>query len=162
MHTDWNCPPWPGTIVTICMRCFMTGDPDKEYGTNKPPPTGRVWERSKGDTTCPTTSQNPSRWHPSWLNKGVHHQEGLWVRMIGQRTQKLIPSPQNPRLRATWESSSPGFPYPTPLHLGALSRKISCFVSTCVSSNNSFLSVRQEPSLGPGRGPPTCNSTTFR
>ena len=43
-------PPWPGTIVTICMSCFMTGDPDKEYGTNKPPPTGRVWERSKGDT----------------------------------------------------------------------------------------------------------------
>ena len=30
-HTDWNRPPWPGTIVTICMRCFMAGDPDKEY-----------------------------------------------------------------------------------------------------------------------------------
>ena len=29
-HTDWNRPPWPGTIVTICMSCFMTGDPDKE------------------------------------------------------------------------------------------------------------------------------------
>ena len=45
-------PPWPGTIVTICMSCFMTGDPDKEYGTNKPPPTGRVRERFKGDTAC--------------------------------------------------------------------------------------------------------------
>ena len=22
--------PWPGTIVTIGMSCFMTGDPDKE------------------------------------------------------------------------------------------------------------------------------------
>jgi len=32
----------------------------KEHGTNKSPPTGRVWERSKGDTTGPTTSQNPS------------------------------------------------------------------------------------------------------
>ena len=42
-------PGQPGTIVTICMSCFMTGDPDKEYGTNKPPPTGRVWERLKGD-----------------------------------------------------------------------------------------------------------------
>ena len=31
--------------VSICISCFMTGDPDKEYGTNKPPPTGRVWER---------------------------------------------------------------------------------------------------------------------
>ena len=27
----------------------MTADPGKEHGTNKPPPTGRVQERSKGD-----------------------------------------------------------------------------------------------------------------
>ena len=47
---------------------FYTGGPGKKHGTNKPPPTGRVRERSKGDTTCPTTSQNPL-WHPSWLNK---------------------------------------------------------------------------------------------
>ena len=47
----------------------MTGDPGKEHGTNKLPPTGRVQERSKGETTCLTTSQNPSLWHPSWLNK---------------------------------------------------------------------------------------------
>ena len=32
------------------MNCFMTGDPDKKYGTNKPPPAGRVRERSKRDT----------------------------------------------------------------------------------------------------------------
>ena len=69
MHTNWNCPPWPGTIVTICMSCFMTGGPGKEQGTNKPPPTRRVRERSKGDNTYLTTSQNPSLWHPSWLNK---------------------------------------------------------------------------------------------
>ena len=43
------------------------------------------------------------------------------------------------------QSCSPGFPYPTALHPGALSNKISCFVSTCVSSYSSFLSVRQEP-----------------
>ena len=61
-------PPRPGTIVTICMSCFTTGGPGKKHGTNKPPPTGRVLESSKGDTTCPTTSQNPSLWHPSWLN----------------------------------------------------------------------------------------------
>ena len=29
------------------MSCFMTGDPDKEYGTNKPPPTGRVGKGRK-------------------------------------------------------------------------------------------------------------------
>ena len=32
--------------------------------------------------------------------------------------------------------------------------KISCFVSACVSSDNSFLSVRQEPSFGPWKGSP--------
>ena len=47
----------------------MTRGPGKEHETNKPPPTGRVLERSKGDTTCPTTFQSPSCWHPSWLNK---------------------------------------------------------------------------------------------
>ena len=51
------------------MSCFRTGGPAKEHGTNKPPPSGRIRERSKGDTTCPTTSQNPSLWHPSWWNK---------------------------------------------------------------------------------------------
>ena len=30
--------------------------------------------------------------------------------------------------------------------------KISCFVSTCVSSDNSFPSVGPEPSFGPGKG----------
>ena len=38
----------------------MAGGRDKEYGTNKPPPAGRVRERSRGDTTSPSTSQNPS------------------------------------------------------------------------------------------------------
>ena len=56
----------PCTVASICARCFTTGDPGKEHATNKPPPMGRVWERSKGNATCPTTSQNP-RWHPSWL-----------------------------------------------------------------------------------------------
>jgi len=47
----------------------MTGGPHKELGTSKPLPTRRVQERSKGDK-CPTTSQNPSHWHPSWLRNG--------------------------------------------------------------------------------------------
>ena len=33
-----------------------------------------------------------------------------------------------------------------------LSNKISCFVSTRVSADNSFLSIRQEPTLGPWKG----------
>ena len=67
-HTDSNHPPWPDTTARL-HELFSTGGPSKEHETNKPPPTGRVWERSKGDTTCLTTSQNTSLWHPSWLNK---------------------------------------------------------------------------------------------
>ena len=32
-ETDRNHPPWPGTIVTMCVRYFMTGGPTKEHGT---------------------------------------------------------------------------------------------------------------------------------
>ena len=35
-----------------------------------------------------------------------------------------------------------------------LPNKVSCFVSSCVSSEISFLSVRQEPTLGPWKGSP--------
>ena len=125
----------------------MTGGPGKGHGTNKPPPTGRVQERSKGDTTCPTTSQNPPLWHPSWLNKACAT-EGPWGRMIGQRP------PGNESYHHKHQSCSSGFPCPPALRPGALPNKISCFVSTCVSSDNSFPSVRQEPSFGLWKGSP--------
>ena len=35
-----------------------------------------------------------------------------------------------------------------------LPNKVSCFASTCVSSDNLFLSVRQESTLRPWKGPP--------
>ena len=41
-------------MVTICVNCFMTRGPSKEHRANEPPPTRRIQERSKGDTTCPT------------------------------------------------------------------------------------------------------------
>ena len=69
-------------------------------------------------------------------------------------TQKLIPSPWNQRLSATWQSSSPGFSYPIALPTGHLSNKISCFFSTHVSLDNSFLGVRQEPNFRPWKESP--------
>ena len=69
-------------------------------------------------------------------------------------TQKLIPSPSNPRLQATWQSSPPGFPTLLLSTLAPFLNKISCFVSTHVSVDNSFPSVRQEPSFRPWKGSP--------
>ena len=45
--TDQNHLPWPGTTVISCMSYLTTGSSGKEHGTNKLPPTGRIWERSK-------------------------------------------------------------------------------------------------------------------
>ena len=135
------------------MSCFTTGRPGKEQGTR------RVQERSKGDTTCLTTSQNPSLWHPSWLNKACTTRkdcESEWLPKDNPETNAITIKiwECEPRGRAVLLGSltpllSTWVPFPN---------KISCFVSTCVSSDNSFLSVRQEPSFGPGRVPPSCNS----
>ena len=132
----------------------MTGGPGKEHGTNKPPPTGRGWESSKGDTTCLTTSQNPPLWHPSWLNQVCTTRKDSESEWLAKDNPETNPITINLRLRAVWQSCSPGFPHPTALHAGALSHKLSCFVSTCVSSDNSLPSVGQEPSFRPWKGSP--------
>ena len=141
-----------------------TGGPGKEQGTNKPPPTGRVWERPKGDTTCPTTPQNPC-WHPSWLNKACttrKDSELKWLAKDNPETNPITIRPETVSHVAeqfSWVPlpycSPPGFP-----------NKISCFVSSCFSLDNSFLSVRQKPSFVPWKWSPflpspSCNSTIF-
>ena len=145
------------------MSCFTTGGPAKEHRTNKPPPTGRVQERSKGDTTCLTTSQNRSLWHPSWLNKACttrKDSESEWLAKDNPETNTVTIKP--------WDCKPCG----SAVLLGSLTlllstqvpfpNKISCFVSTCVSSDNSVPSVRQEPSFGLGRGPPSCNKLDYK
>ena len=149
-HIDWNHPPWPGTIVTICMSCFRTGGPGTEQGTNKPPPTGRVLERSKVDTTCLITSQNPLQ-HPSWLNKASttrKDSESEWLAKDNLGTDPITIKPE------TSSHVAEQFSWvPLPLSTRApFPNKISCFVSTCVSSDSSFPSVRQDASFGPWRG----------
>ena len=80
-NTGWNHSSWPDTIVTICMSYFTTGDPVKEHGTNKTPPTGRIWERSKGDPSpyVLPTSQKPSLLESVLAECCVCHQEGRWI-----------------------------------------------------------------------------------
>ena len=86
----------------------------------------------------------------------VRHQERLWIRMSGQRlihhhkTQDCEPRGRAVLLGSLTLLLSARAPFPS---------KISCFVNTCVSLDNSFLSVRQEPSFGPWKGVPF--PTTF-
>ena len=158
MLGDWNRPPWPGTIVTICMSCFSTGVPGKEQGTNKSLPTGTVWERSKGDTTCPSTSQNPSLWHPSWLNKActtMKDSESEWLAKDNPGTNPITVKPETVSHMAelfSWVPlpywSPPGCPFP--IKSLALSAHVS-------PRTIHFQVLYKSPVSGPGRGPPSCN-----
>ena len=120
------------------MSYFTSGGPGKEHGTNKPPPTGRIWERSKGDTTCPTTSQNPSRRHPSWLNNASatrKDSESEWLTQNHHhKTWDFKPHGRAVLLGSLTLLLSVQAPFPN---------KIACFVNTCFSSDNSFPSVRR-------------------
>ena len=76
--------------------------------------------------------------------------EGPWVRVIGQRH-----SGHYPHHHETWDYE----PHGRAVHLGSnilllstwlpLPNKVSCFVSTCISLDNSFPNIRQEPTYGP-------------
>ena len=77
------------------------------------------WGRSKGDATCPTTSQNPSRWYPSWLSNVCTTGKDPKSEWSAKGHPEANPMTIKPETRATGQSSSPGFPYPPALLLGA-------------------------------------------
>ena len=131
----------------------MTGDPDKEYRTSKPPPARRVQERSREDIACPSISQNPSCSHPSWLSYAWATRKDSELEWLAKDHPETNPIPIKqdcePRGRAVLLGSltycsPPGHPFPIK----------SLALSACVSLENSFPSVRQEPSFGPWKGSP--------
>ena len=137
----------------------MTGDPDKEHGTNKPPPTGRVRERPKGDTTCPSTSQNPSREHPSWLSNVCTTRKLSELEWLAKDHPETI-KPQTASHTAEQFSWVP-FPYcsppgcPFPIKSLALSAHVP-------PRTIHFWVLDKSPVLGPGRGLPFCNRTVVK
>ena len=136
------------------MSCFMTGDPDKEYGTNKPPPTGKVLERSKGDTTCPSTSQNPFCQHPSWLSDACATRkdpELEWLSKDHPETNPITIKPKTASHRAEQFSWVP-LPYCSPPGCPSQSNLLLC---QHVSPQTILFQVLDKsPLLGPCKGPP--------
>ena len=84
----------------------------------------------------------------------MRHQEILWIRMIGQSHPETNPITIKPKTASYRAELFSWVPLPTALHQVPFPNKISCFVSTCVSLDNSVPSVRQEPSFGPWKGFP--------
>ena len=135
------------------MSCFTIGGPGKEHGTNKPPPTGRVRERSKGDTTCPTTSQNPL-WHPSWPNKACTTRKDSESERLAKDNPETSPITIKPETAShvtelfSWVPlpycSPPGHSFPIK----------SLALSAHVSPRTIHFRVRQEPGFGAWKGSP--------
>ena len=136
LQIPWTSQGWtpathPGQapIVTICMSCFTTEGPGKEHRTV---PTRRILERSEGDTTCPTTSQNPSCWHPAWLSNVCTARKDPESERLAKDN-----SDANPNSRKTWDHEPNGravllgFPALLLSTQAPLPNKISCFVSMC-------------------------------
>ena len=137
----------------------MTGGPIKEQETDKPSSIGRIQKRSKGDATHPTTSQNPPHWTSSWLSdvhatrkdSGSHSD---WQRQPGNEPHHHKTPDCESCGRAVLLSSlilllPTQVPFPD---------KVSCFVSTGDSLDNSLLSVGKSPPSGSGWGGPSCNT----
>ena len=97
----------------------MTGGPGKEHGSNKPPLNGRVQERPKGDTTCPTTSQNPPLWHPSWLDKACTTRKDFESDGLAKDDPETNPITEQPKT-VSQGGALGGFSHPPALHPGAL------------------------------------------
>ena len=115
----------------------------------------RVWEKSKGDTTCPSTSQNPSCYHPSWLsNVGATRKDSEleWLAKDHPETNPISVKPETASHVAeqfSWVPlpycSPPGRPFPIkslPLSARVSPRTIH------------FRVLDKSPVSGPDRGPP--------
>ena len=141
------------------MSCFTTGGPGKERGTNKPPPTRTVRERSKWDTTHPTTSQNSSHWNSSWQSNACSTRkdhESEWLARDNLETNPISMKPRTVSHMAeqfSWVPlpywSLPGCPFPTK------SLALSAYVSPRTVH---FQVLDKSPFSSPGRGPSSCNT----
>ena len=135
----------------------MRGGPGKEHRTSKPPPTGRIWERSKGHSSSYVlpTSQNPPPWNSSCLSN-VHatwrDSESEWLARDYLETNPITVKPKTVSHGAEqyswvpWPSYSlPGCPFP--IKSLALSARAS-------PQTIHFQMLDKSPLSGPGRGPP--------
>ena len=157
-NTDQNRPTWPGKIVATCMSYLTTGGPGNKQNwqaiTNRKN-LGKVKRREEMPVHM---SYQP----PRILLTGIHL--GWAMRSPPRRTLSLNDWLETTRKVAhshkTWDCE----PHGRAVLLGSLTlllstqaplpHEVSCFVSTCVSSDNSFPSIGQEPTLGPWQGSP--------
>ena len=116
----------------------------------------RNGQEERGDTSLYVLpiSQNPVCWNPCWLSKAcatVTDPESAWLSRDNLETNPTTIKPET--VSPVTEPSS-WVPLPAALHPVPLPHKVSCFVSICVSLDNSLLSIGQEPTLRPWKESP--------
>ena len=109
-------------------------------------------EFRKGQKVTPGVQPPPRipHWYPSWLSKvwtTKKDAESEWLAKDNPETNPITMKPEAVSHLAEQSSWVP-LPNYSPAE-GPFPNKISCFASTFVSLDNSFLSVRQEPTFGP-------------
>ena len=170
-----NCGPKLLTLGT-CISCLKTGGPNKEHRTDKlpPKPTRRIREgpkrgRRRQLIICPANLPKTLMLESILTERGAHHQEGPWVgpntgqaRWLARDNLETDPTSINPETAGHKAELS----YSLTLLLSApvpfSTKSFIYFVSTCVSLDSSFPSVRQEPTLGPWKESPSRQQADIR
>ena len=154
-----NCPPWPGSIVTICMSYFTIGSPGKEHRLTKPLQLEEFGKGQKEMLRVLPPPRNPSHWHPSWPKVCTTRKdpESEWLAKENPETNLITLKPEAANHVAeqfSWvplpSCSLPSCPFPIK-SLALLAR-----VSTWAVH---FWVLDKNPVLGPGRVSPSCHKT---
>ena len=167
-NTDRSRPPWLGKTVATCMSYLTTGDPGKEQGTNKLPPTGRIREGSKGErrhrSVCPTNlPESFSLWNPSWLSDACATRKGSESERLARDNPETNPIPIKPNISSHVAEQFSCVPLPScssprcPFSIKSLA------LSACVSPRTiHFRVLDNSPLSSLGRGPPPTTDSLTR
>ena len=137
-------------VVTICMSYLTTGDPGKEWGTNKLPPMGRIQERSKREkrrqSICPVNLLESSSLESILAEWHLHHKEGHESEWWARHSLETNPITIKPETKSRGRA----------VLLGSLTFLLSFPINALparVSLDNSFFSLRQESTQALGAEP---------
>ena len=156
---------WPGKIVAICVSYLTTGGPGKELRTNELPNRKNLGEVKRREET----PVHMSYWPPRILLAGVHL--GWVMRAPPGRTLSQNDWPETAQKLTHHHEIGDCEPRGRAVLLGSLTlpfsartplpKKVSCFISMCVSSDSSFLHVSKSLlSSLLSRGLPSYNRAT--
>ena len=131
----------------------MTGGPGKEHGTNKPPPTEEFGKVQKETPHGQPPPRILSGIHLGWTRRAPPGRtlESEWLAKDNPEANPITIKPETASHMTELFSWIP-LPYCSPPRCPFPIKSLA--LSARVSLDNSFPSVRQEPSFGPWKGSP--------